>query len=275
MMMHILDRLTTILLRSEEEEEENIKIPNGFWLQSCNSYNTRCPFTGLTMQDPYSDDDGITYERKNIEAWLEDKDNPNHTISPVSGKTLEKKNLRKNRGVQDIIEEIPPDEQFKTELANDELIIFRYEFLLYSTYCAKLKSQIDAKISESIRNQVTHFHIQKAQKNWWPVINDRNFICYLIWTMFPKLRQKVYGEFIQIENPGLEYHALPPITNNTTKTLAEYYFVQAMKELFHKPKTEQIDKAIEMYRTHEKMQANSRIDSERKDRWNAIFGMTP
>ena len=67
------------------------------------NYHTRCPISGLTMSDPVTDVEGINYERKNIEQWLQTQ--PQIGKSPASGKPLTKEDLWSNRELKNIIEE--------------------------------------------------------------------------------------------------------------------------------------------------------------------------
>jgi lipoprotein NlpI len=59
-----------------------------------------CPMTSKTMRDPVVCSDGHTYERSNIEEWLE-----RHTTSPSTGENLEFMHLVPNRALQKVIQE--------------------------------------------------------------------------------------------------------------------------------------------------------------------------
>jgi hypothetical protein len=59
-----------------------------------------CPITKQIFYDPVMTSDGITYEKKAIEIWLQ-----NHQLSPATGKQLDNKNLLPNFAVKQLIRE--------------------------------------------------------------------------------------------------------------------------------------------------------------------------
>ena len=63
--------------------------------------NFTCPITLEIMKDPVVDQQGISYERKAIEDWL-DKGN---SISPISRKPLKKEQLTSNLALKNMIED--------------------------------------------------------------------------------------------------------------------------------------------------------------------------
>ena len=258
-MMHILDRLTTTILQSLDDD-----VPAKFWSNLHTSYYTRCPFTGKTMTTPYMDKNGISYERDLILLWLRD---PNNELSPISGQRLKVSDLRPNRSIGNMIELIPKGERVDQDQSIFDLMFFRYQFLLYS-FC-KLKSTIDAAASNEIRQRIKLYDIQDDK--WWPVVHDKDFVCGLIWTAFPRLRQMVYGEFSQIVNPSIAYNMLPGITNHKLKEWAKYCMVDAMKAHFNESKASQIDIAINAFRSSNRYVPHRKIDTERKERWCKEF----
>jgi hypothetical protein len=60
-----------------------------------------CPITGDIMKDPVSDNQGISYERKEIEEWLK----RGNTTSPVSRQPLQLSDLRPNIALRKLIED--------------------------------------------------------------------------------------------------------------------------------------------------------------------------
>ena len=60
-----------------------------------------CPITGEIMKDPVSDNEGISYERKEIEEWLK----RGNKTSPITRQTLQLSDLRPNIALRKLIEE--------------------------------------------------------------------------------------------------------------------------------------------------------------------------
>ena len=54
-----------------------------------------CPISQELLEEPVLTSDGHTYERKNIEAWLQ-----NHSTSPITGLPLADKTLRPNFAIK-------------------------------------------------------------------------------------------------------------------------------------------------------------------------------
>jgi hypothetical protein len=261
-MIHILDRLTTILQTLDGETLDG-DVRSEFWSDLHTSYYTRCPFSGKTMQTPVMDADGICYEKDMIYTWLS---NPKNTISPVSGKSLTIQNLLPNRSVRDMIELIPPERRVETEKTNFDLIDFRYQFVLY--WFCKLNSKIHPNALSDIHRRITLYKIHDDK--WWPVVNDKDFVCELTWTAFPRLRQMVYGEFVQIVHPDIAYNVLPTSDHNL-KQWAKYCMVDAMKRHFNESKASQIDIAVDTFRSSNGYRLRPSIDSERNARWCKAF----
>ena len=59
-----------------------------------------CPISFEVMDDPVSDAEGNTYERRVIEQWL-----ASHDVSPLSNAPLAHKHLAPNRALKKLIEE--------------------------------------------------------------------------------------------------------------------------------------------------------------------------
>ena len=54
-----------------------------------------CPISQELLEDPVITSDGHTYERKNIQTWLE-----THSASPITGLPLTDKNLKPNFAIK-------------------------------------------------------------------------------------------------------------------------------------------------------------------------------
>jgi hypothetical protein len=64
--------------------------------------STRCPITGKQMKEPVVANDGITYEKENLETWIQNTDPPN---SPISLATFNTRTPPKpNRAIKTLID---------------------------------------------------------------------------------------------------------------------------------------------------------------------------
>jgi U-box domain len=79
------------------KEEETLEIPNGF----------ECPITGEIMNKPRMAADGFTYEESAIQQWFDE----GKTISPMTGKELEHKQLTKNLSLHQAIQDFKQTEK--------------------------------------------------------------------------------------------------------------------------------------------------------------------
>ena len=59
-----------------------------------------CPISHEMLEDPVSTSDGHTYERKAIEAWLQ-----NHSTSPITGLPLPDKSLKPNFAIKMVVQD--------------------------------------------------------------------------------------------------------------------------------------------------------------------------
>ena len=219
------------------------------------------------MSDPVTDVEGINYERKNIEQWLQTQ--PQIGKSPASGKPLTKENLWSNRELKNIIEEMAPNEKI-TYLHHGNIIQFRFEVTL--RFLCNIGQEIDPRVIQSIRTRVQEVKIY----NWWPALNENaQYISELTWYAFSELREKVYVELVQIKHPATAYvyETLKKKVDGTIKDQAKACFIKAMTDHFQKSKPDQMEHAARLFRRQTQTTENNKIDNERKRRWREWFHM--
>jgi len=73
-----------------------------------------CPITHELMNDPYSANDGHTYERSAIEEWLKSSN-----ISPATGKPLKSKDIRPNHAMRQVIDKYRKDKLKNKKICAD------------------------------------------------------------------------------------------------------------------------------------------------------------
>ena len=113
------------------QEEKNNEVPYAP-LKNKSHNNFLCPITQQLMKDPVVTSDGYTFERNEIQTWL-DKGND---TNPVTGQKLENKNLIPNRALKDVIDEYRAtltQEVTAAPSTNEEIRRNISEFALYGS----------------------------------------------------------------------------------------------------------------------------------------------
>ncbi len=209
--------LKTTLLRLEAALLDSTECG---YLCTASPDSCRCPFTGRTMIQPVIAEDGINYEKTNIEGWIRIQG-----VSPVSGSAIQKL-IIPNRGLQNFIEEsnFSPD----SEPINPALIT---RIRLRATLHWLTKSKIDIEDGLPQGVSLDRFH------NTWPLTQDAAACVEIAWNTLPRLRQLVYAQFAMMTDSDIQQ----------TRNVSKAYFTQSMKDHLYEGKIEQIISALEAF----------------------------
>jgi hypothetical protein len=255
-MLEILERLANVMLRATNDDEV-----------TQNEYRLildmhRCPISGKTMTNPVNCPDGTDYEKENIIQWLK-----SNTTSPVSGKPLKESELLPNRSSKDAIEEAihnynrnNADWRATDNPTLQEILQKRYiKTIIWS--CS-----FTPDINEEIKNQIKK-RIKDMDINVWPAINDKIFVCEIIWNMLPALRSQVYQEFRFVAG-AMSINAF--ITLN-----ASNFFKTAMASQFTNSRYVQLETALDLFCAKIHKHNTPIMKQERWDRLQDFFQLRP
>jgi hypothetical protein len=185
----------------------------------------RCPITGMQMTSPVIASDSISYEKKDIEAWIQRMGR----VSPVSRSILDE-TLPPNRALKDIIDELPRE----TSQPTPE-VIMRVRLQASLNWIVRSKFQfLNPDILQSAYND---FSMCRLPEDPWPLLHCPEACVEFVWAHCVHLCAMVYAEFA---NAAGEV----PHVSGYTKHLASRHFVDSMRKRPFDSKTNQLSKAL-------------------------------
>jgi len=204
-----MHRVTRILMAAEERLDQIID-------------PVYCPISGTVMKDPVLMSDGVTYERANIEDWINTRGNR----SPISQKPFTGKPII-NRVVRNLIESsivtLSPQPTLRIRLR------ISMQWLV--------QSKCPLTTFESAYEDFSKRRF--PDQDPWPLSADPDACVDLTWAHCARLRFMVYKEFANAGGEG-------PSASERTKNQASMNFVKSMKQSLFKSKTNQLIVALEM-----------------------------
>ena len=196
-------------LRNIEEQVDSL-IPDAW----------RCPITGRVMQDPVIADDGISYERAALQAWLDGHGNR----LPVSGIPKSSQFIL-NRALRDMTAGV------EAGIPGAD-VITRLRLAATLHWMTKSKFEIPDDFLRHLRTPLSAFD------GGWPLITDPKSCASLAWEVFPRLRLIIYVQFACVS--GTSY------ITDAVKSIAKECFVDALASS-HITKTAQLMHALDLY----------------------------
>jgi hypothetical protein len=219
----------------------------------------RCPITGMQMTSPVIASDGISYEKKEIEAWIQRMGH----VSPVSLSRLDT-TLPPNRALKDIIDELPQERSQPTPE-----IIMRVRLRASLRWIVKCKCTMDREEDfNAVFATFIQTHSQQIPLLPWPLIIDAPLCAELAWRCYKHFRMLVYMEFSVMLNEPIKENGDGTVhIRNYPITMAQTHFVRCLREHPFMSKTQQLMYAL---KSHDSSFKEEHISKEWSDFWGEL-----
>jgi hypothetical protein len=206
----------------------------------------KCPLSRILMVEPMIDEDGHSYEKNAIETWLDEND----SISPITGRHLNRYRLTINRALKNAIDEYREDLKYfnsnnsngGSNNNNDTITLNLWfnvtenpitKYKLNSEIAHVLGSESLGAKEEAVLENIFGNVRSNDELSWFPSMCEpflfKTAIYHCLWTLDPDFRQRIYAEFSQYLKPYVSYEDLPVLSPIAKADAAKSYLESLTK----------------------------------------------